>query len=109
MGDPRAARGGVQRRRRDAFVDIYEQDATLLLPPDGEPAHGREAIRRGSAAPLRPQAQGEDRGRRQGALDVVGTAPESETVELSGRGSIVFRRQADGTSRIVLDTPVRPA
>ena len=38
---------------------------------------------------------------------LVGSA-DGERVELSGRGTIVSRRQPDGSWRIVLDNPLSP-
>ena len=39
----------------------------------------------------------------------VGTDPNGSRVELTGRGSIVSRREPDGSWPIVLDIPVRPS
>jgi ketosteroid isomerase-like protein len=41
-------------------------------------------------------------------LNVVGGG-DADRVEVSGRGTIVSRRQPDGSWRIVLDNPLSPA
>jgi uncharacterized protein (TIGR02246 family) len=102
----------------EAYVDAYEAGAVVLTPPEGRPARGLDEIR-ASAAPLfalEPTVE----------IDVIekvesdglaltlahwrlaGTEADGTPVELSGRGSIVSRRQPDGRWLIVLDIPVRP-
>jgi uncharacterized protein (TIGR02246 family) len=103
----------------DAFVDVYEEAAVLLLPPDGERASGSDEIRRGTEAlfALRPTAAIEviEKVESDGlALTLaewrlIGTGHDGDPVELSGHGTIVSRRQPDGSWRIVLDIPVRPS
>jgi ketosteroid isomerase-like protein len=39
---------------------------------------------------------------------LAGTGPDGSPVELTGHGTIVSRRQPDGSWRILLDIPVRP-
>ncbi len=102
----------------DAFADLYEDDAMLVVPPEGRRVSGRRAIRDA----LRPTlALGEPSAR----IDVVGKLQADglaltharwriagtdggERVEMSGRGTIVSRRQPDGTWRVVLDNPLSP-
>jgi uncharacterized protein (TIGR02246 family) len=102
----------------DAFVEAYEENATLLVPPDGELVVGREEIR----AALEPQFALRPRAK----IDVIaklendglaltnarwsltGTDADGNAVELAGRGTIVSRRQPDGSWLIVLDRPVSP-
>jgi uncharacterized protein (TIGR02246 family) len=101
----------------DAFMDIYDDDATLIVPPEGQRVSGREAIRAAvqPTLALRPSAQIEVVEKLQAdglALtharwSIVGT-DGGERVEMSGRGTIVSRRQPDGSWRIVLDNPLSP-
>jgi uncharacterized protein (TIGR02246 family) len=103
----------------DAFADVYEEDAALLVPPDGELVVGRDEIR----AALAPQFALEQKAARIQVIAKVetdglaltnahwrlaGTDADGNAVELAGSGTIVSRRQPDGTWLIVLDRPVRP-
>ena len=101
----------------DAFMEIYDDDATLIVPPEGQRVSGREAIRAAvqPTLALRPSAQIEVVEKLQAdglALtharwSIVAT-DGGERVEMSGRGTIVSRRQPDGSWRIVLDNPLSP-
>jgi uncharacterized protein (TIGR02246 family) len=101
----------------DAFVAVYEADAATTVPGSDARAQGHTAIR-AAVEPmfaLAPKAR----------MEVVEKLEAGElaltlarwTLELpgdegptsmSGNGTIVSRRQADGTWRIVLDIPDRP-
>ena len=101
----------------DAFMEIYDDDATLIVPPEGQRVSGRDAIRAAvqPTLALRPSAQIEVVEKLQAdglALtharwSIVAT-DGGERVEMSGRGTIVSRRQPDGSWRIVLDNPLSP-
>ena len=43
----------------DAFMEIYDDDATLIIPPEGQRVSGRDAIRAAvqPTLALRPSAQ----------------------------------------------------
>jgi ketosteroid isomerase-like protein len=41
-------------------------------------------------------------------MDVVGIDRDGKPVEMGGGGTLVSRRQPDGTWRIVLDDPLSP-
>ena len=101
----------------DAFLELHEEDAAAIVPPDGRRVSGRDAIR-GAVQPifaLRPHARIEVVGKLQAdglalthaRLNVV-AGDGSERLEVTGRGTIVSRQQPDGTWRIVLDNPMTP-
>jgi len=101
----------------DAFIALHEERATTIVPTDGRRVSGHAEIR-AALAPvfaLRPTAR----------IDVLAkleadglaltharvhvTATDGDApVEISGRGTIVSRRQPDGSWLIVLDNPVSP-
>jgi uncharacterized protein (TIGR02246 family) len=102
----------------DAFIELHEQEAATKVPPDGRRVSGRDAIR-AALEPifaLRPRArievvgklQADDLALTHARVNVVGTRGD-ERLEVSGRGTIVSRRQPDGSWRIVLDNPMSPA
>lgn len=103
----------------EAFVAVFDENATAIAPTDGQPVHGREAIRSATAPifALKPRAKIEVTGKVQGddlALthahwQLRGTDPEGNPVEQQGRGTIVSRRQPDGSWLIVLENPLTPA
>jgi uncharacterized protein (TIGR02246 family) len=101
----------------DAFADLHEEDATVVVPPGGAPVSGSEAIR-AAVKPtfaLDPNVRIDVVGKLEGAglaltharWRLVGT-DRGERVELTGRGTIVSRRQPDGSWRIALDNPMSP-
>lgn len=101
----------------DAFVAVFEPEATMASPPDGRRAHGTGEIRAALAPAfaLHPRAEIEvvDTLESDGlALThahwaLTGTDPgDGSSVEMSGRGTIVSRRQGDGSWRIVIDNPL---
>lgn len=100
----------------ESLVDLYDDDATLIVPPRGSRATGREAIRRAMTATV----AGGPRARMQvldkiesdglalthGRWTLAGTDEDGAPVEMSGFGSIVSRCQPDGSWKIVLDNPM---
>jgi uncharacterized protein (TIGR02246 family) len=102
----------------DAFVQVYEENAQLIAPPDGVRVTGKEAIR-AAVEPtfaLRPTArievaeklESDGLALTQARWSLVGQDADGSTVRLAGRGTIVSRRQPDGTWLIALDNPVAP-
>jgi uncharacterized protein (TIGR02246 family) len=101
----------------DAFLELDEDDAAVIVPPDGRRVSGRDAIR-AAVEPifaLHPTAQIEVVGKLQAdgialthaRLNVV-AGDGRDRLEVSGHGAIVSRQQPDGTWRIVLDNPMTP-
>lgn len=102
----------------DSYVAAYDEDATLIVPPDGVVVHGRENIRSAMAPTFarRPQMRmvvvkkvdGDGIALTYGrwVLDLFDT--EGTPTQLNGRGALVSRRRSDGTWGIVLDDPLRP-
>jgi uncharacterized protein (TIGR02246 family) len=99
----------------DAFVALHEPTATIAVPPEGRRVTGREAIR-AAIAPvlaLRPvmriemvdEIQTDGLALTHGHWRLTGSG-DGELIEMSGRGTMVSRRQADGSWRIVLDNPL---
>lgn len=102
----------------DAFVEMHEVDAVTIVPPDGRQANGRNEIREAlePVFALRPRVTNEVLKKlendglalTQARWSFVGTDPGGERVEMEGEGTIVSRRQSDGTWRIVMENPIRP-
>jgi uncharacterized protein (TIGR02246 family) len=102
----------------DGFLDLHEEGAVSVVPPDGRRVTGHAEIR-AALAPifaLRPQARIEVFDTLQAdALALtharfhVTASDAGERLEITGRGTIVSRRQPDGSWRIVLDNPMSPA
>lgn len=103
----------------DASLVAYEKDSLLVVPPDGEVVRGRDNIRKATEPlfALRPHMNIEvakvleagDLALAHARWTLTATDPAGQPVELSGRGTMVSRRQPDGTWRIVLDDPLTPA
>jgi uncharacterized protein (TIGR02246 family) len=101
----------------DAFLELHEEDAATVVPPEGRRVSGRAEIRRALEPifALRPSArikvvgklQADDLALTHARVSVIG-GDGAQRLEVSGRGTIVSRRQPDGTWRIVLDNPMSP-
>jgi len=101
----------------DAFIGLHEEDAATLVPPEGRRVSGHEAIRAAMEPifALGPSARIEVVGKLEAGglaltharLSVV-AGDGGDRLEVSGRGTIVSRRQPDGSWRIVLDNPMSP-
>ena len=103
-------------RDLDRLVDLYDEDATLIVPPHGSRATGKPAIREAIKATLalEPKARMEVLDKletdglalTQGHWTMVGTGADGAPVVMSGRGTMVSRCRPDGSWKIVLDNPM---
>jgi uncharacterized protein (TIGR02246 family) len=97
----------------EAFTALHEPDATALVPPDGTRVRGREAITAavGPMIARGPRARIEFVAKLEGdrlALTYARWQLAFGGEAMSGRGTIVSRRQPDGRWLIVLDNPQSP-
>jgi uncharacterized protein (TIGR02246 family) len=102
----------------EAFVDVHEDHAVTIVPPRGVRVRGRDAIRRSLAETfaLRPRVsidvieklESEGLALTLARWTLEGMDGDGTPVRMAGRGTIVSRRQPDGTWRILLDIPARP-
>jgi uncharacterized protein (TIGR02246 family) len=95
-----------------AFLALHEEDAATVAPPDKRHVRGRDAIRAATEPILarRPSVHIEVVGKVEAdglalthAHWSMSATEGDQPVEMSGRGTIVSRRQADGSWRIVLE------
>jgi uncharacterized protein (TIGR02246 family) len=102
----------------EAFLAIYEPDAVMLMPPNGQTVRGRDALR-AAVEPLFAARPGFE-SRVVAKLEADGIAltharwtlvaeVDAASREESGHGAVVSRRQPDGRWLIVLDNPLSPA
>jgi uncharacterized protein (TIGR02246 family) len=102
----------------DAFAAAYEEDATLVVPPDGRLVHGRADIRANVALIFAGQnrmtsvvcrkVEADGLALTHARWDLVSTDAEGTSARMSGRGTLVSRRRPDGTWGILLDDPLTP-
>ena len=100
----------------DAFAALHEPTATIVVPPGGRRASGLDAIRAAiePVLALRPvvrievvdKVQTDGLALTHGQWTLTGSGGDGELIEMSGRGTMVSRRQPDGSWRIVLDNPL---
>jgi uncharacterized protein (TIGR02246 family) len=101
----------------DAFMALHEPDAVVVIPPDGVRASGVEEIRTmleplfastpSTEIELHGMLRSDGLAMSHSHFTVRLTRPGGEQVEKAGMGTVVTRRQADGTWRIVFDFPLR--
>ena len=96
----------------DAFLALHEEDAATVVPPDKRHVSGWDEIRAATEPifALDPSIQIEVVGKVEAdglalthARWNMSATDGDQPVEMSGRGTIVSRRQADGTWRIALE------
>jgi len=98
----------------DALTSLYASDAALVAQP-GQAATGKAAIREALAGFLamkpvitlttRGIVKTADLALLYSSWALRGSGPDGRAVEMTGRGTEVARRHADGTWRLVLDNP----
>jgi ketosteroid isomerase-like protein len=103
----------------DAYVAVSADDAVHVVPPSGQRATGRAALRAAiepifALAPLvRMEVVGklehEGLALTYGRWWLQLTHPDGRREQLNGRGTIVSRQLPDGTWRIVFDDPMSPS
>lgn len=104
----------VQRGEIDALLALYEPEA-VFVPQPGVVLSGLPAIRQGlspmlALSPTLETKVLEVHEAGDIALVIVdwsmrGTAPDGTAVSQNGRSADVFRRQADGSWRVLIDHP----
>jgi uncharacterized protein (TIGR02246 family) len=102
----------------DAYTEAYEPLATLVVPPEGRVVSGRAQIRAATAPVFAGRPRLRSRVLRTvdgGGLaltharwELTGTDADGAPMTMTGRGTIVSRRRADGTWGILLDDPMSP-
>lgn len=108
-------RDAISRADLDAFVDAHDDDATIVVPPDGRIAHGHDEIR-AAIAPLLAlgpeltaimvnKLETDGLALTHGRWRLTVTEHGNRT-DLHGNGTMVSRQRPDGTWRIVLDDPL---
>lgn len=113
-----AIAAAVNAHDLDAFVALHEPDAMVVIPPDGKvQARGHEEIRTAlrplfESAPstkidLHGVLQTDGMAMSHSHFTVNLTRPSGEHVKKTGMGTVVTRRQHDGSWRIVFDFPLR--
>ena len=101
-----------------AFLALHEPESTQVVPPDRRHVTGTEEIRR-AVEPflsMRPKFESEVVGvlesdglaMTHALWRLEGTDRDGKPVTLAGLGTVVSRRQPDGSWRIVLDNPLSP-
>jgi uncharacterized protein (TIGR02246 family) len=101
----------------DAFVALHEPDAVIIVPPDGARAEGHDEIRKvleplfasspSTVIDLHGILKSDGMAMSHSHFTVCLTRPNGDQVEKRGMGTVVSRRQPDGSWRIVFDYPLR--
>lgn len=112
-----AIAAAVNAHDLDAFMALHEPDAVVVVPPDGVRASGHDEIRTvleplfastpSTSIDLHGMLQSDDLAMSHSHFIVKLTRPDGEQVEKAGMGTVVTRRQPDGSWRIVFDFPLR--
>jgi uncharacterized protein (TIGR02246 family) len=100
----------------DAFMALHEPDA-IVVPPGGVEVRGYAAMREvleplfagepSTEIDLHGMLQGDGLAMSHSHFTISLTRPDGERVVKKGMGTVVTRRQPDGSWRIVFDYPIR--
>ncbi|QDY75216.1 YybH family protein [Streptomyces qinzhouensis] len=99
-----------------AMLDLYEPDGILVTPPDGAQEKGLAAVAEAlkpmfaaittAAITMTSALRSGDLAMTHADWHLKGTDETGKPIDLKGKGTVVSRRQPDGTWRIVFDDPV---
>ncbi|MFE2044230.1 YybH family protein [Streptomyces sp. NPDC059477] len=99
-----------------AMLDLYEPDGILVTPPDGGQEKGLEAVARAlkpmfasittAEITLTSALRSGDIAMTHADWHLMGKDETGSPIDLTGKGTVVSRRQPDGTWRILFDDPV---
>ncbi|MFF5297698.1 YybH family protein [Paractinoplanes globisporus] len=103
----------------EAYLALHEDDATVVVPPEGRAVRGKPAIRdamtglldrpQGLTSVVRKTLEAGDLALTRATWTIEGTAPDGTPLRLGGNGTVLSRRRPDGQWGIVLDDPLGPA
>lgn len=101
---------------QQAMLDLFEPDGILVTPPSGVQEVGREAVDvaltsmfaaiTAADITLTSAMRSGDLAMTHADWHLVGKDETGEPIDLRGKGTVVSRKQPDGTWRIVFDDPV---
>jgi uncharacterized protein (TIGR02246 family) len=107
------------RRDGAGHAALFDEDAVFVAPPAGEEERGVDAIRAGFARlmdldlrlsiEVDRTIEGERLALTHTHWTLEGSGFDRRSGDLHGRGTVVSRRQADGTWRIVIENPLTPS
>lgn len=98
----------------EAFLELYEPEATLIVPPEGREVRGREQIGAAVAPTIAQRPRFSSEVERKLEADGVALTcvrwraggEDGAEGEMEGQGAVVSRRQPDGGWLILLDNPM---
>jgi uncharacterized protein (TIGR02246 family) len=99
-----------------AMIDLFEPDGVLVTPPDGTQRVGRAAVAEALTSmftaitaadiTLTSAMRSGDIAMTHADWHLTGKDEAGEPIDLRGKGTVVSRRQPDGSWRILFDDPV---
>lgn len=111
-----AIAAAVNAHDLEAFMALHEP-GSVVVPPGGVQASGHEEMRKvleplfagapSTAIDLHGMLQSDGLAMSHSHFTISLTRPDGERVVKTGMGTVVTRRQPDGSWRIVFDYPIR--